>query len=211
MAEGASSVRGRVGAVVLAAGLSRRFPGRNKLLADLAGRSMLARTLAVVKAAGLADVVVVSGREEAPVRQLADAAGFRSARNFDYEQGVGASIATGIRALAPQTQSAFIVLGDMPFIAPATFGLLIDALAAADGGPARHAAVPSHRGKRGNPVLFGAGLFPELARLTGDAGARSVCTAEPGRELLVELDDPAIHWDLDTPDDLARANASWKA
>ena len=211
MTEGVNRVRSRFGAVVLAAGLSRRFPGRNKLLADLAGRSILARTLGIVKSIRLGDVVVVSGRDEAAVRQLAEAAHVRTARNFDFEQGVGASIATGIRALDPRIEAAFIVLGDMPFVASETFARLIGAFAGEGDDPQPHAIVPTFRGKRGNPVLFGAGLFPELAALTGDVGARAVCSAEPGREILMEVDDPAIHWDVDTQDDLDRANARWKA
>ena len=210
MSEEAESFKSRVTAVVVAAGLSRRFPEGNKLLADIAGRSILSRTLSAVKSAGLGDVVVVTGPDDAAVRQLADAVRFRTVRNFDYEQGIGTSIATGIRALGPETEAAFIVLGDMPFIAPETFDRLIGALISADGGLSRHAAVPAFRGKRGNPVLFRAGLFPELAALTGDIGARSVCTAESGREILVEVDDPAIHWDIDTPGDLTRAHAAGK-
>jgi molybdenum cofactor cytidylyltransferase len=210
MPDDIDALKRRSAAVVLAAGLSRRFPGRNKLLADLAGRSLLSRTLQRVAGVRLGEVVVVSGRDEAEVRQLAEAARFRTARNFEYEQGVGASIATGIRALGPSTEAAFIILGDMPFVAEATFEPMLRALFAADGGPARHAAVPAYQGKRGNPVLFGAGLFPELARLTGDFGARPLCAAEPGREILVEVDDPGIHWDVDTPADLVDANAQWK-
>jgi molybdenum cofactor cytidylyltransferase len=210
MSVNAEIVRSRVGTVVLAAGLSRRFPGRNKLLADLAGRSILARTLGVVKSAGLGDVVVVSGQDDAAVRQVAEVARFRMAHNPDYEQGMGASIATGIQSLDRSMKAVFIVLGDMPFIAPETFSRLVEALSTADGDSLRRAAVPTFHGKRGNPVLFGAGLFPELAELTGDIGARSVCTAEPGREILVEVDDPAIHWDVDTQNDLDRANAHWK-
>jgi CTP:molybdopterin cytidylyltransferase MocA len=41
-----------------------------------------------------------------------------------------------------------------------------------------------------------------LARLEGDAGARALILAESARACFVELDDPGILADVDTPEQL---------
>lgn len=57
-----------------------------------------------------------------------------------------------------------------------------------------------HDGRRGNPVAFSRAHLPDLLRLTGDAGARSLLQYYPVQ--LVEVDDPGIHLDIDRPQDL---------
>jgi molybdenum cofactor cytidylyltransferase len=58
------------------------------------------------------------------------------------------------------------------------------------------------QGRRGNPVLIGRELFPELLRLTGDAGARSVLQSLGDRLALVEAPDDGVLFDVDQPSDL---------
>ena len=58
----------RVGAVVLAAGLSRRMGGANKLLAEFDGEPLVARAVDAVLASRARPVVVVTGHEAARVR-----------------------------------------------------------------------------------------------------------------------------------------------
>jgi molybdenum cofactor cytidylyltransferase len=65
------------------------------------------------------------------------------------------------------------------------------------------AAAPAHGGRRGHPVLFAAALFPRLAALSGDSGARALLDDLGPGLALVESDDPGVLLDIDTPDDLA--------
>jgi len=62
---------------------------------------------------------------------------------------------------------------------------------------------PVYRGTQGTPVLFAAEVFPELGRLDGDAGARSVVGARPERVARVVIETP-MPLDVDTPDDYER-------
>ncbi len=75
--------------------------------------------------------------------------------------------------------------------------------------PAALAVIPLYAGQRGNPVLVTRALFPEIAMLTGDEGARRLLKrADPARIVEVEFSNRAVTLDIDTPDDLTAATAS---
>jgi len=64
--------------------------------------------------------------------------------------------------------------------------------------------IPTYKNKPGNPVGFGREFFGELKTLTGDSGARSVVDQHTEATVKLEINDPAILWDVDTPVDLSR-------
>lgn len=184
-------------AIVLAAGLARRM-GRPKLLLPLRGRPIVRWSVEGV-AAHVDEVVVVSGPDDAGLREALGGLPVRFTANPTPEAGQGTSLAAGVRALGPGTEATLIVLGDQPRV-PAD---VVPALLAAWRRGGRPIVAPLYRGVRGTPVLFAASVFAELARLEGDAGARAVVAARPERVELVPLDAPDPG-DVDTPEDLAR-------
>jgi molybdenum cofactor cytidylyltransferase len=186
-----------IAAVVLAAGLSRRM-GRPKLLLDLGGKPVVRWAVERVLP-HVGDIVVVTPPDDAAIRTALSGLDVRFVVNPRPEAGQGASIAAGIAALLPTTRAAFIVLGDQPHVPDGVFRAMIDAFEASE----RPIAAPVYRGVRGNPVLFAARTFTELAAVAGDAGARAVVLRDPGRVALVPVDEdmPA---DVDTPADYAR-------
>jgi molybdenum cofactor cytidylyltransferase len=66
------------------------------------------------------------------------------------------------------------------------------------------AAAPVFQGRRGNPVLLGASLFPQLLALTGDAGARGVLQSLGDRLALIQSPDDGVLFDVDVPADLQK-------
>lgn len=180
-----------VGAIVLAAGLSRRM-GAAKLALSVDGVPMLARTLATVEAAGLPFLVVTGGHAEA-IRAVA---GNRPTVHAEaHAEGLAESLKAGLAAAPADWVAAIVVLGDMPFVKPDTLRHLAEALA--EGAPA---VVPVQAGKRGNPAGFACSSWPRLMALTGDQGARQILDSLGVREIPVA--DPGIHRDLDVPADL---------
>lgn len=66
--------------------------------------------------------------------------------------------------------------------------------------------VPVHEGRRGHPAWFDRSVWRELVTVQ-DGGARAVVQADPSRVLEVSVPDAGVHRDIDTRDDLARAQA----
>jgi molybdenum cofactor cytidylyltransferase len=187
-----------IAAIVLAAGLSRRM-GQPKLLLDWGGQPLLRRVVEQARAAGLDDLVVVTGPEAPELRRALDGLPVRFVVNPEPERGQASSIACAVAALGPSIEAALILLGDQPLLPPEVIPRLLERFR--QGG--MQIVAPIYRGVQGNPVLFAAAVFPELARLTGDSGARPVLQRDPGRveRVLFDLPVPA---DLDTPEEYER-------
>lgn len=65
--------------------------------------------------------------------------------------------------------------------------------------------IARHEGRRGHPLIFDRAIFAELQSAPEEEGARHVVTVDASRVAYVDLNDPGINLDLDTPSDLARA------
>lgn len=188
----------RYGAVLLAAGFSRRLPGENKLLRAYRGEPLLGHALRGLASLGLGDIAVVTGDDERLVA-LAGQAGLRSYRNPRAAEGMGASISAGIAALRPELAGVFIVLGDMPKVTAEDFACL----ALAHGSLPERICVPVWQGRRGHPVLFGGDYRSELAALTGDTGAREILERHTKDVVEVPAVSQGVLLDLDTAADFA--------
>ncbi|MDH0646947.1 nucleotidyltransferase family protein [Pseudomonas sp. GD03858] len=179
-------------ALMLAAGQGSRFGAdkRRALLGD--GRSLLQHS--VERALAAFDEVRVVLREGERGADLGLPAACRVIHGLDAGLGMGHSLAAGAASLDDsEAQAVAIVLGDMPWILPATFQCLI-----ATAGPSL-IVVPRHQGQNGHPVLFGRNYWPELALMAGDEGARSVLQRHRQQLQLVEVDDAGVLRDVDTP------------
>jgi molybdenum cofactor cytidylyltransferase len=190
-------------AIVLAAGSGSRFGG-GKLTHPWRGGLLIDGALAAAFAAPVRAVTVVTGADPgaaAAARAFAERAGqagrLRLVHCEGHAEGMGATLRAGVASLPPDTDGAFVFLGDMPAIPAAILPALAAALAA--GAPA---AAPEFQGQRGHPVLFSRTLFRQLAAVAGDEGARSVLRGL-GKELaLIETDDAGVLADIDRRADL---------
>jgi len=185
-----------VAAILLAAGESRRWGADNKLLATIDGKPMVRRAAEAILKASVRPLLVVTGHEAALIQAaLADLPlSFHYAP--DFARGMSASLRAGVDAVPAECSGALICLGDMPFVRSDT----LDRLANAPAGPA--ALFPTYQGKRGNPVLLARSLFADIARLTGDQGARAILKSIPDQVAELPVDDPGILRDVDRPDTL---------
>lgn len=198
--ERAAPTQARIAAIVLAAGRSTRMGGPNKLLANVAGRPMARHAIEAALAAGLSDIVVVTGHQAETVEAALGDAAVRFARNTDFAEGLSTSLRTGIVALPDGIDGAVVLLGDMPGVSAKLVRRMVDAFAPDDGA---HAVVPVRGGRRGNPVLWGRRFFPELSRVEGDVGGRALLGVHPAAVREIEADDDGALIDVDTPEALA--------
>jgi molybdenum cofactor cytidylyltransferase len=187
-----------VGAVVLAAGLSRRMGAVNKLLLEVAGAPMIARCVDAVLGSAARPVVVVTGHEPARVRAALAGRELSFVHNSDPAQGLASSLRAGIAALGDELDGAVVCLGDMPWVRPEHVEALIAAFSASG---ERAICVPTFDEKRGNPVLWPARYFAEIRALTGDRGACSLLASYADQVCYVPVSDPGVTLDVDTPDD----------
>jgi molybdenum cofactor cytidylyltransferase len=153
-------------------------------------------------------VVVVTGHDRAAVEAALIGCHVTFIHNPDFADGLSTSLCRGLEALPVDVDGALVLLGDMPRV---TARLADRLVAAFDPSGAIEAVVPVRDGRRGNPVLFGRSLFPELQALTGDVGGRGVLGRYGDRVAEVVVDDDAAFLDVDTPDALIAIRSSGKS
>ncbi len=105
----------KIAGVVLAAGTSTRF-GRNKLLLELGGESLVRRAARAALEGGLDPVVVVLGHEADRVGLELSGLPVRVVLNADYARGVNTSLLAGVGAVPTEAAAVVVLLADMPFV-----------------------------------------------------------------------------------------------
>ncbi len=191
----------RVDAIVLAAGRSSRMGGPNKLLAHFDGVALIRRVTDAALSSRAASVRVVVGHQADRVRQALAGLDAQVIDNPDFADGLASSLKAGISSLNLESSGALILLGDMPQIGPADLDRLIAAFQAAGGARIVRA---TDDGKRGNPVILPRSVFPAVARLEGDTGARHLVEQDGPGVIDIEIGAGASV-DVDTADAVAAA------
>lgn len=183
--------------ILLAAGASKRF-GADKLMHPLEGGAPLATAALANLRTAVPHVIAVVRPGTAKLQNLLSEGGATVILCPDADEGMGASLAAAVRA-SGDVAGWVIALADMPYIRPETIAKIAASLAA---GAAMVA--PAYRGERGHPVGMSARFRPQLETLRGDAGARALLTQHAALLQLIEVDDPGVCRDIDTPADLYR-------
>jgi molybdenum cofactor cytidylyltransferase len=197
---------GEIAAIVLAAGSASRYReggGREatKLIANYRGEPLVRWAVRAALASRVRPVVVVTGHAREEVEAALAGLDMRIAHNPDFAEGLATSLRAGVAALPAEAAGVVVMLGDMPEASAEVVDALIAAFEAKSGALA---AVAVYRGRRGNPVLLGRGLFAEVAALRGDEGARGLLQGlPPERVATVEVAEAGVTKDIDRPEDLA--------
>jgi molybdenum cofactor cytidylyltransferase len=188
-----------IAGIVLAAGRSSRL-GRPKQLLPVHGEPLIRHTLRHVLASSLDQVILVVGHEADEVCTAVAGLHAECVVNPDAAAGQSTSVRAGLAALSPDVEAAVFILGDQPGVDPK----VIDALIGAWRESGSAVVAPRYEDRLGNPVLFDRRVFPELALLGGDAGARPIVRAyqDSGTLHLVPVNGAAPP-DVDTEADYA--------
>lgn len=197
-----------IAALVLAAGAATRYravdPGvATKLTVLVDGIPMVRRVALAARASRASPIIVVTGHAATAVEAALADLDVATVHNEAFAEGLAGSLETGLAALPPEAQGLIVLLGDMPAVTTALLDRLIDAFAT---NRDVDAVVPVHDGRRGNPALLGRALFPAVARLRGDEGARRLLAG--ARTLELAVGDPGILFDVDAPG-MLRAATAW--
>ena len=188
----------RLSCVVPAAGFSRRSPAGNKLLQTLPdGRSVLATLVGtLLDSACCQELVVVTGHQAEAITAALAGLPVHLVHAANHGEGMGSSLAAGLRACAPEAEGFLLCPGDLPWLRADTVSAIASAFEA---DPLRRHVIPSNRGVRGHPVLLAARLRRELEALHGETGARELLLREEsaGGVHWLPVLDPGIHRDTD--------------
>jgi molybdenum cofactor cytidylyltransferase len=136
-------------------------------------------------------VIAVLRQDQHCLATLLSAAGCEIVLCPEADQGMGHSLATGVRAAA-DAAGWLVALGDMPRIATASHRAVAACLEAG-----ASLAATQYRSRRGHPVGFSRIWFAELAALSGDRGGRTILEQHRQQLILCPVDDPGVILDID--------------
>ncbi len=191
----------KTGAIVLAAGRSRRFGGdkRKALLPN--GRMVIEQTIESILPHFEHILVVLRDDDQAladDLQTLSKDSALRTYLSPQSDQGMGHNLANAIQQVT-DWEGAFVFLADMPYLTGETITQLKLRLRP------DNCVVPLYDNRRGHPVGFGKNFFSEIANLVGDQGAKPIMTAHPNSIIQVAVDDDGVLRDIDTPRDIDTA------
>lgn len=191
-----------IAAILLAAGESTRM-GQPKQLLDWRDRPLIAAQTETLLAAGCRPVVVVLGAHANRVRPALPArSDVQITTNRHWREGRASSIRTGARAVPPTTDAVAVVSVDQPTAS----GVIRQLKAGLDNDPDALIAVPRHDGRNGHPPIFHSELLPELQNVTErQEGLRQLRRRHADRTIFLEMDNPIVTLNLNTPDSYRRA------
>ena len=182
-------------AIVLAAGSGRRF-GETKQLAQFAGQSLVERAVRLAESLCASKNVLIVGQDAARVAQACSPLQGFLIYNDGHKNGIGESIAVGVRGLGSAADGVLIMLADQPLICAED----LERLATAWRSQPNNIVASAYAGTWGPPVIFPRADFETLKTLSGDRGARAILEANKNRVTTIAC--AAAACDIDNPLDL---------
>ena len=178
--------------------------GSCKQLLPLGDRPVVARCLDTLATGGAGEIVVVVPAGGNGVTEAVREYPARFVSNPEAEGDMASSVRAGRDALMSGVSGVIVHLCDYPLVSADTIERLI-----AEHTPSPDSIIiPCHAGRRGHPLLFPRAVLNEL-----DAGRilRDLVQKEPGRVLCLQVDDPGVLIDMDTPEDYHEVCEIWNS
>jgi len=187
-----------VAGVVLAAGTSTRM-GKNKLLFQLDGETILKRAVVRALAARLDPVLVVVGHEAELALEELSGLPVQPVWNPDYASGIHSSLSAGIAAIPTGVGAAVVVLADMPLVTDRMIATLVERYRESEA----PLVISDYSGVQAPPTLYDRSLFDELHRTPGEGCAKQVVRHHRAEALAVAWPRAALT-DVDRREDFER-------
>lgn len=194
---------GAVAAILLAAGKSSRM-GSCKQLLPVGGSPAVVRCLDALITGGVGEIAVVVADGGSPVSAAVHGYAAGIVVNPEQEGDMASSVRAGRDGVAEDASGVIVALCDYPLVsAPA-----ISALIAAHHETPAAIIIPCHGERRGHPLLFPRAVLDEL---TEGKILRDLVRRDPARIRCLDVDDPGVLLDMDTPEDYRRICAMVQA
>ena len=193
-------VRYQIGAVVLAAGESRRM-GEPKMSLPWGNTTVIARVCEVLLASGVEEIWVVTGGGREQVEAALQHLPVYTVYNLEFaDHNMIHSLQTGITSLSNNLKTTLVALGDQPQIESDTIRRLMQAFQESSAS----LIVPSYNNHRGHPWLLSRSLWPEILSLQPPSTLRDFLNGHAEQIQYINIATPTVLKDLDTPEDYAR-------
>ncbi len=189
-------------AILLAAGLSKRFGPANKLLVDIEGEPMVRRIARTLCASQANRVVVVLGYQAEQIAHALSGLELETITNPNYRDGQVSSVRAGVGAVEDDANGFMMCLADQPLLVSADYDDLIEAFQAQPG----RVLVPFAGRKRGNPVILPIALRDDILAGGDNVGCRSFIDSHPELVRRLDVSSPGFRNDFDTPEAFAAFN-----
>ncbi len=205
-AEPVHEIRRPVGAIVLAAGMSRRMGQSKMLLPWTEKRTIIEHIVEQLIASRIDHITVVTGHQAKEVKELVSSYGVKVAYNRSYKTGeMLSSVKAGLRSMPANISASMLVLGDQPRIQPRVVYQVLSTYARGGG----EIIAPSYEMQRGHPILIGRRYWAEMLALSRNASPRDVINLHKDRIVYVNVDTDSVLRDVDTPSDYEQER--WRA
>ena len=176
-----------ISSILLAAGLSKRMGGENKLTKKIQGIPLIKHSVKNILASSINELIIVLGYQKEIIEKLIDKnKKIKFVFNKDFESGMASSIKVGINHLSDNSESFFICLADMPMVSSNIYDFLIKSKNQKD------ILVPTYKGQQGNPILFNKSMKEKIMSIDGDVGAKKILELNKDKILNLEINDQGV-------------------
>ena len=185
--------------VVLAAGLSKRFGLKNKILEKINGKTLIETILdrLIQIDSNKNNIVVIGGNNYNSLKKTLNKYDVKLFYNKNYKNGLGSSVSFILKKKISKNGIMFIP-GDMPLISIKDFKKLINTFFQKQ----NKIISPCYKEKIGNPLIIPKIYFNLLKNLKKDEGARKVL---PSKDFIHVPCGYGTIFDIDTKYELLKA------
>ncbi len=190
--------------ILLAAGESKRFGNKNKLLEIINSKPMINHILdTLFKIFDPDELIIIVGHEHRIIKNLIFNKNIKILENLDYKRGIGTSISLGMKHLETDINGVMVIPADMPYINSKDLINLEQKFIELN---CEKVVMPEHNSKIGNPVILPKIYFNILKNLKDDFGARSLIRK---KDIITLKTGFGTIFDIDTTDELIKPKTSF--
>ena len=190
--------------ILLAAGESKRFGNKNKLLEIINGKPMINHILdTLFEIFDPEELIIVVGHEHRIIKNIIFNKNIKILENLDYKRGIGTSISLGVKHLETDIDGVMVIPADMPYLNSKDLINLEQKFMELN---CKKVVMPEHNSRIGNPVILPRIYFNILKNLKDDFGARSLIRKKDIITLKTEF---GTIFDIDTTDELVKPKKSF--
>lgn len=204
-----------ISSIILAAGISRRFP-EGKLVQEIIVNH---RRLTIIKYVvekfkaidHISEIIVVIGHDKLRIMHSINDPFIKFVLNPDYMAGMSYSVKAGVKSVIKYTDIVVIHPGDVPFITIKTLRELIRKAIEQYHVSREFIIIPKYKAKGGHPLIISKGLIKYVLEISEETrGLKGFLSRFRDKIIYHHTSDLGVLYDIDKPEDLEKAQELFK-